>query len=1325
MILRDRYDGKDSPFEGDRELVLRHLPADARVVRARATVTPMSAPGSPEPFVETLAFPTASGGAGDWGATKSTGSGWVEVDFHARRTVVGLTGGLAGAVQADLGAGFMPLSDQGTFQVPPQGPLTVSGGSAMVPSFHAVRLRLFGTGQSPDLTAVRVRSAPAGVRLGLRGQPALWFHAGELTRPETTPDFAVLLQAYLDDAAEVADGVFLLPFLLHSDTLGRLVLEVEIEYLRRAGVLTGGVREARLPFDHGGLPRTPGVLEAALPGDARILGAAGRVTGAFEETRIAFGPTGEVAPLGELSVAPGSSPAHPLLLPKAVEAVALDLLLAAASRTARLQLDLRQDLDGKPSGESFLPAPVSFTLDRAVTGHPTWVSVPLPAPFQFRAGQERTYWLVLQSLDGEATWSVEAAAPALPAMQLTQDGGFSWRTATLGPSTHLAGLFRLRTLPATFRMPVELQVGKGKGERRVSLSRFEPLGRVDLSFAELPEAVEAFNQALESAPGRCPETEHLANGGFEQWLRTGRELAGGPRISLQEEDDDEEIPFDHARLAVTLDGRTALVASDQDDREVVLWIVDLDRQEVAGTVRGENVRGIVSALAADPAGGRAWVAFSAGNGPRIWTVDPAGRRAVGEPLLIPTANTGGTALWRIEALALGADGGTLYAALSPLQPSPTVGGRVFALDTRLLEDVALRGELDVLPAVKRDLDLAVLDPAALAVSPDGAWLYVLASTLGQSSKTEVEPIETGSFDRRDDLVVDLGTSPPRALACAPDGRLVAVLEDRVVLCSPDGSSPTESVAVAIGQEAQVAIDVDGSRAFVAGEGGLTVVDLQRGTAAEPLTLGDTPSDVAVTPDGDRVLALIPTSSTLVSISAGTALPAVWRVTAGQVSRFAGAGQGSAVFLGPLPEKREGTESPALPVATSAVSQVVPVAAGCAYELTFRAIASERDAVAEVLWRAGACAVAQTDTVPLAPIEPGHRTARGDIPLLILHRARFQAPAGATQAEIRFRAPAGVLALVDDVSFRATAASVLNSDLQGTGLPEPWQVEPEGATGFLVTAQSDGLRLRNAGTQETAIFQEVELGQGRAFLLEVQGRSLAAATRQRARVEALWLGEEGEEAGPASSWELPAEGFDAFSARGTAPPAAVRAEVRLVVPAGTAVDVRRLDLRFTARVPVPVTFVAQAPGELAVAGWELLYDQVPMTRPPVPATGLCPPEPPPLTAGEEPANGDGCCRDAEEGEAEPEMAAAKPEIMAVEAPARALFRVRSVAVREPVTAIPGIGRGRSLRLKKAGMDSIATLAASSPALLRSVLPGMPEKTAVDVILAARERLRAPR
>jgi DNA-binding beta-propeller fold protein YncE len=1291
MILRDRYDGGSSPLEGDRELVLRHLPSDARVVRARATVIPVD-PGAAtgQPFVETLAF---RGNVGDLGATKSasTAGGWVEVDFHARRTVVGLSGQLGGNVQADLGGGFVPISDQGTFLVPPQGSLTVSGSSAVLPSLTATRLRLFGTpGQALDVTSVRVRSAPSGVRLSLQGRPALWFHTGDLTRPETTPDFGDVLQAYLDDAgtaADTEDGVWLLPFVLHSDALGRLAVELEIEYLRRVSVLPGGVQDAALSFDHGGLPKSGGALGVSLPGDARVAGGSGRVSGAFESTRVAFGPTGAVTPAGALTVAPGSSPAHPVVLPEAVEAVAVDLLLSAVTRTASLQLDLRLDLDGKPAGESILPAPVPFPLDREMAGQPTWISVPLAAPLQLKPGQEKAYWLVVQSLEGEAAWSVEPATGSLPPMQLTQDGGFSWRRATI-PSGPVSGLFRLRTLPGTFRMPIELRVGSGGGERRVSLSRFEPQGRVDLAL-DLPEIATAFNEALESAPGRCPEAEHLVNGGFERWIRTGSVLGRRTSIRLTTED---EASFDQARLAVTPDGRTALVATSNDANEVALRIVSLDREEVVETVQAGGIRGQVAGLAIDPGSSRAWVVLRGG---RIWTVDLAGRRSLGDPLLLESPNdSAGAGL--VTGLAVSPDGGRLFVVLSSFQGTGLAGGQsgqVIALDVRLLEEAALRGEPDAASAVVGGANLPVVAPAAVVVSPGGARLHVLASTLptaNQPSRAEVVPIETAALRRRDDLVRDLGASAPRSLAFAPDGRLVAVLDDQVVLERGEGGT---AVTVA-GEQAALAVDPDGSRAFVVGEEGLTIVDLRRRTAAAPVSLGGVVSDVAVTPGGDRVLAVIPSTAILTSIPVGPAVPAAWTVTSGSVQRWTGRGLGPAALLGEIPRPVLGNRRELAPVATAAISQVVPVAAGCAYELAFEGIASERDAVAEVLWKTGDCGTARMDTVDITPIAD---EGEDGPTALAVHRNRFQAPAGATQAEVRFRAPAGVLALVDAASFRGTAASVANGNLTGTGLPEPWAVDPEGSPGFSVAAQGDGLRLRNAGTAELAVAQEIELGEGRDFFLEAQARTVAGSGRQPARVEILWL-----PGGTAVSWELPVEGFDTLSARGTAPEGTVRAGLRLALPPGTAMDVRSVDLRFPEPARVPVTFVAQAPGELAVLGWELLYDQVPMTRPPVPAGGLCVPERPPLAAGEA-SEGDCCCDE--------------------EAPsATAAFRNPTAPVAVPVTVIPGIGPGRNRLLREAGMDSLQALADASPEVLREVLPGTPQRVAVEIILAARRSLR---
>src|SRR5829696_8368968 len=247
MILRDRWDGREAPFEGDRELVLRHLPADARILAARATVTPAVAGGS----VETLRFPDDSlNSAG--GATKTVSAGAVEVDLHARRTLVGVEGtGLSPTkLWIDLGGSFVGVGPNGEF-FPPGTPPPNLTSVGLLPGVAASRFRL--TEGNPDVSAVRVRSVPANVSLALRGQPTFWFVPGELTAPRTSPDFTAVLQGVLP-GAEVKDGSFILPFAFHADGIARLIVEIEIEYVRSASVLPAGLTEATLPYDFGSLP---------------------------------------------------------------------------------------------------------------------------------------------------------------------------------------------------------------------------------------------------------------------------------------------------------------------------------------------------------------------------------------------------------------------------------------------------------------------------------------------------------------------------------------------------------------------------------------------------------------------------------------------------------------------------------------------------------------------------------------------------------------------------------------------------------------------------------------------------------------------------------------------------------------------------------------------------------------------------------------------------------------------------------------------------------------------------------------------------------------
>jgi hypothetical protein len=98
--------------------------------------------------------------------------------------------------------------------------------------------------------------------------------------------------------------------------------------------------------------------------------------------------------------------------------------------------------------------------------------------------------------------------------------------------------------------------------------------------------------------------------------------------------------------------------------------------------------------------------------------------------------------------------------------------------------------------------------------------------------------------------------------------------------------------------------------------------------------------------------------------------------------------------------------------------------------------------------------------------------------------------------------------------------------------------------------------------------------------------------------------------------------------GTAPPGADEAQVRVVLPPGSALRLRRVALDAVAVTAVPVTFIAASPGELTLTNWQVAYDVDEAPRVPrPPAGGLCRPGRPEPAPGEGPADSGYCatCR----------------------------------------------------------------------------------------------------
>ncbi len=1365
MKLSDSYDGIDAPFQGNQVALLRSLPAKAQITSATATVTPLDATGGVDPFAETITF---KGTSGDWGATKTVVAGrWVEVDLHNRRTLAGVMGTHLNntTLQVDLGGAYAEINANGGFKAPGDFPFSLSSDSEPLPGLTVTKFKLTNpppppSAPTPDISLVTINSVPSNVNLRLGEMPPFWTHLGEMTQPETTPDFAPILQAFLA-GVQVENGFYTVPLVLHSDTIARLKVNLEIEFLIQESVLPEGLNEVTLPFGFNTTPEArQELLQVSVPANVRVApgGTTGRVLGAFDETRIVYGPTGEVFPVGSVEVSPSWSQAQSILLSEAVSATAVDLLLAV-TRSARLQLDLCDDLDGKPGSASLLPNPVSLELPGPVgqvSGEePKWVSVPLPVEVKF---QNTRYWLVLQSIEGQADWSVAPASAGMVGMQRTQDGGLSWRDTTV-PVTPglLTAFFRLRSRPDRFQVPIELQVGSSDQAIRVSMDRFQPLGRVDFGL-DFEAVAQAVNQVLEkTAPAACPEREHLANGDFEQWLRDGEQLGLPLGIQLGEK----TLP---GAVAFKPDGSQAYVASSGEREQGLLQIIDVACNEKDEKVQDISLPNFAKprALLISPDGTRGYVT----TGWRLQVIDAGAFQPLGNPLPLE---------FEIMAWALSPDGGRLYVTE---KDDPKV---LRAIDTMLLEQV-IQGQVTLDQAylpLRHDFAKGQ-EPTAVVAAPDGRSLYVVIDPKNQGM---VQIFDTESLQPTGDASISVGHGP-KEIALSPDGKVAVVVNagDNSVSIIDTTTSNVISVNLKTGASpVAVALSPEGNKAYVANQGDqtLSVIDLIKRTIVEsiPLTSSETaaaltPQALALIPQGDGVYVIGEDQNFFLSIRLGIRMPAGWSRTSGQVTpRCLPAPFHLTANLGSVEE--------AMP---TALSQVAPVAESCPYEFSFWGLANQPDAVAEVFWLSHDCGLLRTDQIPIeAPPRMNELTQLNFTkatsstfrePQMLFHRARLMAPTGASQAEVRFSVPPGTQARIDLVSLKATAEAVANPDFsqQQGGQLTGWTLLPGVAPGVSLLALDGNIQLRNAGNDSVELVQTLPAKGGQFFALGFQGRAVVQpSAKANPRIELRWLKADGSPAGSPTSLEIFPTGFKSSAASGTTPADSTQAEIHLVVALGTSLQMQQVSLRFSSPTTVPVTFLAQAPGELKVSNWQVAFEQAEAAPPRLPDTGLCAPTPPGGQPGQKPCDSCLCPLCATE-QAMTETATAmtiagrqalvgrcsscgvelpflggepvpwapplllRPPLIApaiIHAPIRAKvtpvgrepLQVKA-AVITPLTAISGIGEERSRQLARSGFDTLEKLVIATPQEVVQALGGVSIEMAAGFIEEA-NRLLASR
>jgi hypothetical protein len=1309
LRIQTSHRGATRPFERDRQLALRCIPVGATIRSATATVAPVSADANGR-FLETIGF---AGSDGDWGAFKRTETDWVEVNLHARRKLASVDGtNLSSAtLLVDLGGGFTSVDEHGGLGGDSSFPL--QAGAQNLPGLTATGVRIDRVAADPDITVLGVTSPPTNVTMVIVGGPSFWTYFGDLVDRVTTPDFAPLLQEALA-AAPVEHGHHVVGFLVHSDSIARLDVCLDIDLVVTASAAPEGVDQVSLPYSFGSTPESSSAaLAVSMPtGSIAAPGAtSGRVQGAFAPTRVVFGATGQVPIDGVAVVSAAGSHAEPFTVATTTLATSVDLFLAAVTASAQVAIDIVGDLDGKPDRTSLLSAVATRSFSRDDAPDSTWINVALPAEIELAA--EQRYWVVVHARQGSVTWAF-ASTSSSPSLLATADGGMSWRAVADGPAD---AHFRLRHTTPTFHMPVELRIDASAGEVAVDLQRFGAARRIDFSL-DFPEVADAINSSLAAAGANTvPLAEHIANGDFDHWFRLGSELrpagtiepAGGAFP---------EVP------AFSPDGGVVYLAS---------WSSDFSRVDAYDTycrtlrLSVDIPLGIPRAMIVNPAGTLALVAtepmsdFEVVTASTVTVLDLVAGRTVGVPIPVGPGSVtdfaavpNGTGVYFLlfdgkQTLVSRADWSAFSAAAE--------GGNPDLLERS--EAVEGHGRS---VSVGRGGSVYVVSAISSAAGTSTGAISVFDAELSEDSALLSTPVPT----------VD---SPQDAVFVASGERLIVLGELDLAIVDPQTVQPVATLAIPW-QGRRLAADPMSDRALVLTDEPVVVLDVAT-RSLQPTSISVSEAvGVAVSPPGNRAVITGHDPAIASFLRLGEDLPADWELTAGRVGPacFGNPSQPVAVLGVPV--------APRQPVVVeAALSQVVPVQPEAPYRFSFDALAAVEGATAEILWRTDDCKAGRIDVVEIDAL--GALTA--SVTSLTAHERALTSPAGAVAAEVRFHTQEDVL-LLDNVSLEGSTEALANASLRDTEggvsgweTPSPQLTASRGGSGATV--------LHNGSATEAALSQLAAVT-GSRYSLEAVARTdgdLAAA------ITLQFVAATG--AGVDEPIRLPVDPleFDRLAAAGDVPAGAADAQMSVVVPPGASVDIDRLSLRFDDPVSVSMGFVSEAPGELMVSDVSVGIDTAPPHRPPVPEDGLCPATPPGAEPGEDPDSCH-CCACGERTPVRKAIAiltpAGRPGSVsacatcggprvkiggrfvpgAVVPPVREFFVGRGdlpaptavgprIIVEERLIVIDGIAESREARLRALGIATIVDLALADAAVVAS-LPGVSDRMANDFIREAR-------
>jgi DNA-binding beta-propeller fold protein YncE len=1274
MKLRTTFHGNDLLFEGDLPLSLRALPTGAKVERAVITLSPVT-PTEPIGAVRFKEQFPVKDGSGAFGIATQADATSSLLDLNARRTIQTIQFQktiTTPRLFTDLGGTWIQLDANGQL-FPPATPGTPqafqNAGTFTLPNLISQRLRIIYDAAprgkaAPAITSVTLITYPTNLTLKLGDLGPFWFRLGDLREPVTTPDFATILQAFLD-RNEPKDGAYDVPFILHSDALARLQLELDVDFHIEQSLLPPELNEATYPFQYAALPTAqPAPLQAMLPLNATVLPKAtsAQVAGRFDGMRVIHGPVSATRVRDTLRVTPAQSAAHPIVLPSAATAGTIDVNLETVTSAARLLITLQEDVGGKPWGPSLLPAPIEVRTERPAAGGSTWVSAPLPADFTFHAGE--AYWLIVNAVEGEVLWALEPAGD-LPPLQVTHDAALSWRVHTSdalgGP---VAGVYRLRAQLPGFRQPIKLDVAG----HEVPLRKLDALGKVDFRL-DLPEVAAAMNAALADAVlQQAASSERVANGDFLRWTQVKRKSGRVVVEPIGLVDNGTSVlltsPLGKDVFALTHSIKDFRLSRLTDEAQPIVSATYPFNVAAPGTPGTLATFDPLSADAAiSPDGHAVFLAAFAGmnqsdgdatfviNGLHVWTF----HTTTGEYKLIGRGRAQSSQFTR---LVIAADPNCRYVYLATMDDDihtcpPFAGPAFVRLQVKSGATVdfgATSSDIDAKQEIllfNNEAGSFPGQPMALLVSPDGQRAYVVEAfnvhlvdpgddTIKHLGRTRFMSPENedgksfvgavlspdgsrlfllirqpdpntpdGKFQLMTELIIVDTSLLERVVAGALDPDDAILLRSRLDLIGPmDSTDPVSDPPFEL-PWFPTAVTPDGTRLVIADHLGsqVALVDAMTGEQTETIALPRRPVAIAVAPDSRRLFAL-----TFVKGDSGPTVHAIeldaW--TADAWALTGGRISPVSILSSAQPTARLGS-----PTDDTGLSQLVRVDAGQTYELAFRACASAAGATAELFWMNETCGLLGQQAIDIQQRQCGGQ--------LMPHTLRAAAPAGVTVAEVRFRQPASDYTLLDDVSLRAPRSATGNGDFaeksEVTGadgetkaLPTGWQVNPDAkAIAFI----DNGLILSAPAIGPSMLTQQVMLTPSRPFVLQVRAwPDGKPSANGNASIELRWH----DSSESPIKRELAAYDFDVLTIQGMVPADADGTDVVITQPAEGRLRIESIALSQPQTAVVPLTFLSESPGQLSVIAPVVAFDVSGDPNPipanaPLPQPIACKPTPP--------------------------------------------------------------------------------------------------------------------